>query len=76
MAVLDKILNVIFPPFKDDERNPPCTNLYWTLPDNIRIGKKGRMKPVCDLGLKTGPTCGGFYTEKPNCGSYKPIREN
>ena len=70
MPVLDKILDFIFPPFKDDERHPPCTNLYWTLPDNWLSRRGGRMKPVCHLGLNTKPTCGGFYVEEPTCGKY------
>lgn len=69
MSLLDKILNIIIPSPKD--RKPPCPSLYWTLPDKIQIGKKERMKPVCDLGLKTGPTCGGFYSKEPACGSYE-----
>ncbi len=71
MAILDKIFSVIFRWSKDDEQKPPCPNLYWTLPDIIRVGKKEKMKPVCEVGLKTGPTCGGFYRGKPHCGSYQ-----
>lgn len=73
MEILLKILDLIIPPPKADERKPPCAHLYWGLPDKIRIGKEGRMKPICDLELKPKPTCGGFYSGEPKCVAYKSI---
>ncbi len=69
-----KILDFLVPLPKD--RKPPCPKLCWTLPDNLRPGKERSMKPVCDLGLKTGPTCGGFFKKEPNCGSYELTQKN
>ena len=52
LPIVTRILDRLLLPPGEDQRKPPCINLYWTLPDNIQVGKAGRMNPACELGLK------------------------
>ncbi len=74
MEILEKLLDLLFKLLRIEiEQKPPCCHLVWVLPDKIKIGRWQRMRPMCKLALKTKPTCGGFFEDKPCCGRYNGL---
>ncbi len=69
-SIIENLLDRIFP--YPENPKPPCFNLFWGLPDDFKIvvGKEQKMKPNCELGLKTRPTCGGLFGDEPRCNKY------